>query len=85
MEIKVTSDPVDINNTGYDEEPAKYMANPKKGFWKSIKETFGIEPKWLNKKGEVLTVIAIVAGVAVLGAVGFFGFVWHGLNQLGGK
>ena len=31
------SEPIDINNTGYSEEPAKYMANPKKGFWNTIK------------------------------------------------
>ena len=53
MEIVVTSDPVDVNKTGYNEDPAKYMAAPKKGFWKSIKNAFGIsEPNWLNKKKE---------------------------------
>ena len=53
MEIVVTSDPVDVNKTGYNEEPAKYMANKKKGFWKTLKSAFGVsEPKWLNKKQE---------------------------------
>jgi len=33
---------VDANRNGYDEEPAQYMANTKKGFWKSVKEFFQI-------------------------------------------
>ena len=86
VEIKVESGPVDINKTGYDEEPAKYMANKPKGFWKSIKEAFGYEPKWLNNKGlEPIAVIGIVAGVAVLAAVGFLGMAWSALTQLGGQ
>ena len=40
VEIKVTSEPHDINKTGYDEEPAKYMANPRKGFWNTICKIF---------------------------------------------
>ncbi len=34
------SGPVEVNKTGYNEEPAKYMANPKKGFWETIKKLF---------------------------------------------
>ena len=53
VEMVVNSGPVDLNKTGYDEEPAKYMAAPAKGFWKSIKKAFGVTgPKWLNKQEE---------------------------------
>jgi hypothetical protein len=34
------STPRSVNDTGYNEEPAKYMANPKAGFWKTIKKLF---------------------------------------------
>jgi len=34
------SKPRSVNDTGYNEEPAKYMANPKAGFWKAIKRLF---------------------------------------------
>lgn len=37
-EVVEESKPVDVNKTGYNEEPAKYMANPKKGFWDTIKK-----------------------------------------------
>ena len=43
-EIVVESKPHDINDTGYNEEPAKYMANTKKGFNDAL-------AKALNKKG----------------------------------
>ena len=39
-EITVESEPRDVNRTGYEEEPAKYMADPVKGFLKSIKRLF---------------------------------------------
>lgn len=31
-EVVVESTPRSVNDTGYNEEPAKYMANPEKGF-----------------------------------------------------
>lgn len=37
--------PKDVNNTGYNEAPAKYMANPEKGFWASIKKLFNKKEK----------------------------------------
>lgn len=36
----IESSPISVNETGYDEEPAKYMANPVKGFFKAIKNIF---------------------------------------------
>lgn len=38
------SKPRSVNDTGYNEEPAKYMANPKKGFNDALR-------KALDKKG----------------------------------
>lgn len=31
-EIVVESTPLSVNDTGYNEKPAQYMANPEKGF-----------------------------------------------------
>lgn len=39
------SKPHDINDTGYNEAPAQYMANTEKGFWKTIKGIFNKEKK----------------------------------------
>lgn len=36
------SKPRSVNETGYDERPAKYMANPLKGFWQAVREFFAI-------------------------------------------
>ena len=44
-EVEYKSEEKDINKTGYDEEPAKYMAAPAKGFWRSIKKVFNIKEK----------------------------------------
>ena len=85
-DIIVTSDPKpDLNKDHAEFEINRYMSNPKVGFWKSLKKAFGCETKWLNKKGEVLTVVLIVSGVVVLAAAGFLGMVWHGISQLGGR
>ena len=42
-DIVIESEKKNINKTGYNEEPAKYMANPRRGFWSSL-------CKLLNKK-----------------------------------
>ena len=39
-EVTEESGKRDINKTGYDEAPAKYMANPEKGFWETIRLLF---------------------------------------------
>lgn len=36
------STPHSVNDTKYDEAPAKYMSNPMKGFWQAIKDFFAI-------------------------------------------
>ena len=76
---------MEVNKPTANEENARYMANPKKGFWSSIRKAFGDSPRWLNNKGEAVTVVLIVAGVVVLAAVGFLGMAWHGICQLGGN
>ena len=60
--MEVISGPADVNETGYNEEPAKYMAAPAKGFWKSIRRAFG-----MNSKG--IADLAIVGLVALAGVV----------------
>lgn len=38
----VESKPVDVNKPTANEENARYMANPAKGFWKAFREFFQI-------------------------------------------
>ena len=63
-DIKVDSPPIEVNNTGYREEPAKYMAAPAKGFWASFKKAFGREPQWLNKKSIVIVFMLLFPGMS---------------------
>lgn len=42
-DMKIESEPKDVNQTGYNEEPAKYAANPRKGFWSTICRIFNQE------------------------------------------
>lgn len=39
-EMVIESDEKSVNDTGYNEKPAQYMANPKKKFWETIKNLF---------------------------------------------